>query len=186
MKTAPRTWHQQQPCSLDVDGVFTDALELNNPSGDTHDAMLIWPLTIQCDMQPLFRPTLTVVCQPLQATLQHGSGSVAQIPGLEQDPTETPSTATSSSGTSDRLSCDFLSPWPGCPKTHDEPGRLAAAEELALVGQLPRADMQKYIELCKDIFQVGSLEVLLWQNCSPALGDDMEVLRKRLSLQPSR
>ena len=145
------------------------AHELNHPPGDTHDAMHIWPLTTQCDTQALFRPTLTVVCQPLQAALQHGSGSVAQMPGLEQDPTETPSTATSSSVTSDRLSCDFSSPWPGCPKTHDEPGRLAAAEELGLVGQPPRADMQKYIELCKDVFQVGSSTRVLWQKRGSAL-----------------
>ena len=105
------------------------------------------------------------------------------MPGLEQDPTETPSTATSSSAASDRLSCDFLSPWPGCPKTHDEPGRLAAAEELGLVGQAPRADMQKYIELCKDIFQVGSQGVVPWQQCNPALSADMGLAR--LSLQPS-
>ena len=131
------------------------------------------PLSTQCDMQPLFRPMLTVGCQPLQAALQHGSSAGAHMPGLEQDPTETPSTATSSSVSSDRLSCDFLSPWPGCPKTHDEPGRLAAAEELGLVGQLPRADMQKHIELCKDIFQVGSQKVVLRQKCHPTLSADM-------------
>ena len=144
------------------------------PSGDTHDAMLTWPINHPARQTALLRPTPTLVCQPLQAAPRHGSGSVAQMPGLEQDPTETPSTATSSSIASDRLSCDFLSPWPGCPKTHDEPGRLAAAEELGLVGQLPRADMQKYIELCKDVFQVGSQKVVLWQECNPALSSHME------------
>ena len=66
---------------------------------------------------------------------------------------ETPSTALTSSGST---SCESLSPWPGCPMTHSEPGRLQAANELGLVDNPPRADMQKYIHLCKGMFQVGA------------------------------
>ena len=50
--------------------------------------------------------------------------------------------------------CKVMSPWPGCGKPANEFARLAATEQLKLIGQDPNPSLQRYVDLIGTCYQV--------------------------------
>ena len=59
-----------------------------------------------------------------------------------------------------------MSPWPGCGKPANEFARLAATEQLKLIGQDPNPSLQRYVDLIGTCYQVYTTCMGV-QSCRP-------------------